>query len=163
MKKVMILLMSLILFLAGCGNEPGSSDVSDNGSSCNTSNSSNEKEPNMQEPKFVEIEWAGINWDQIEFPIDPKEIEIPIDVKTISTKEEAIRVGEAIIKNCWKNNKFPDYVFLTIVHSTKDNIWRFDYSIDQRDKDVNDLIDCGGFYVAVNGINCETIKAWVDE
>ena len=156
-----ITILLLTLFLSGCMENTEKPNVSSDGKPDNTSNTS--EVFNMEKIEFVEIEWAGVEWDEIEFPIDPKEVEIPTDVKSISTKEDAISIGEVIIKNCWSNNKFLSYVLLTVVHSTEDNIWRFDYSIDQRDKAVGDLIDCGGFYVAIDGNNCEIIKAWVDE
>ena len=129
-----------------------------------TSNMISEKAQNMRGPDFVEIEWTTINWDQIEFPIEQKKIEIPSDVKSIKTKEEAIVIGEAIIENCWKNNKHLDYALLAVIHSIKDNIWRFEYSVDQRDKnDDDEVLLCEVFYVAMDGNDGKIIKAWVEE
>lgn len=130
---------------------------------CFSACANGEKENDMEVPKFTETEWSGIEWEKIEFPIDSKEVVIPKNVKAISTKEEAINIGKAIIKNFWENNKFTNYILLTVVHSTKDNVWRFDYSIDQRKNTDGTYLLCGGFYVAIDGSNCNVIKAWVEE
>jgi|GEM_PF-3765248 len=108
--------MILVLFLSGCARERATLDIGDikNGDTSDL---------HMQEPDFIEIEWLGIDWNLIEFPLDPKEIKIPADVSSIATKEDAIKVGGAIIENFWENGKFPDYVLLAIVHSTKENLW----------------------------------------
>lgn len=103
----------------------------------------------MENIEFTEIELLDIDWDKIEFPVNSREIEIPANVKSISTREDALCIGTTIIENCRSNHKFSDYVLVAAVHFTSDNIWCFDYSIDQHDKDVNDLIDCGGFHVAI--------------
>jgi len=161
MKKILLILTFFTLFLSGCKENVGISGVSDISKPNNTSDT--REVPNMEKIEFLEIEKAGIEWDKIEFPINPKEVEFSADIKSISSKEDAISIGEAIIENCWNNNKFTTYVLLKVVHSTEDNIWCFYYSIDQRDKDVDDLIDCGGFYVAIDGNDCNIIKAWVDE
>lgn len=143
----------LTLFLLACGeisNRETQNSLSTNG------------EINM-EINFAELKWAGINWDEIEFPVDLNEFENSIEHEPILTKEEALKVGQSIIESCWKSNKFLDYSLLTVVHSTEDNIWRFDYSIDQRDKTNSTFLLCGGFYVAIDGSNGEVIKAWVEE
>lgn len=148
----------LELFLVGCGNNVGTLNNYEQNNVLNTSEAFS-----MGKVDFMETELEGVDWDKIEYSIDPKEIKILANGKPISTREDALSIGKAIIENCWSNNKFSDYVLLMVVHSTSDNIWCFDYSIDQRDKDINDLIDCGGFHVAIDGDNCELIKAWVDE
>lgn len=52
---------------------------------------------------------------------------------------------------------------VSIVHSTEDNVWLFEYSIDQRNKNVENLIDCGCLYIAIDGNKGTLIKAWVEE
>ena len=52
---------------------------------------------------------------------------------------------------------------ISIVHSTEDNVWRFEYSIDQRNKAIDHLVDCGCLYVAMDGKEGKVIKAWLEE
>ena len=117
----------------------------------------------MEKVEFSEIESLGIDWDEIGLPVDPKEVILPANVNSISTKEDAIIIGQAIIENHWNNNRLLDHVLISVVHSTKDNIWFFEYSIDQRDKNVEELMECGGFYVAIDGNTGEIVKAWLDD
>lgn len=151
MKKIVSMFLIIILLISGCGET----------SNDNTTNTSGVTDMEMID--FIEIEQAGIDWNEVEFPISSKEIAIPFNIKSIATKEDAIKIGKAIIENCWDNGKFLDFVLLTIVHSTEDNVWRFDYSIDQRNKKDGTLLLCGGFYVAIDGNNGKVIKAWVEE
>ena len=140
MKKIIFLLIILCLLVTGCENK-------------------------MKQPEFTEIEWAGIDWEQIEISIDTTEMEFDIDGRTIVSKEDAIEIGEIILEKFHEKNKFKTYVLLAVVHSTKDNIWRFEYAVDERDKnvEVENIIFGDVGYVAVNGDNCEIIKAWIEE
>lgn len=158
MKQLILAFLIIAFILAGCDND--TEILTD----CSQNNTLNTNEVfSMEKIDFIEIESVNIDWDEIEFPVDPKEIRIPFNSKSISTREDAFCIGKAIIENCWRNNKFSDYVLLSVVHSISDNIWRFEYSIDQRNKDINDLIDCGGLYVAIDGDKCELIRAWIYE
>lgn len=145
-KKLILVLLMAELFLVGCGNNTETLTDDKQNYKLNTNQVSS-----MENIEFTEIELLDIDWDKIEFPVNSREIEIPANVKSISTREDALCIGTAIIENCRSNHKFSDYVLVATVHSTSDNIWCFDYSIDQHDKDVNDLIDCGGFHVAIDG------------
>lgn len=146
MKRILVLILvtifSLVCFLS-CGNK--------------------KKERDMEEPMFTEIEWAGIEWEKIEFPVDPQEVKIPAGVEAISKKEEAINIGKAIIENFWKNDRYIGYELLAVVHSTNDNVWRFDYSIAQREKTDGTYLLGDVFCVAIDGNHCNIIKAWVEE
>ena len=42
-------------------------------------------------------------------------------------------------------------------------MWRFEYSIDQRNKAIDHLVDCGCLYVAMDGKEGKVIKAWLEE
>lgn len=117
----------------------------------------------MNEVQFVEIEKCGIDWEQIEFSIDLSTMDVCIEEKPIETKNDALIIGESIIDKCHENNMFIDYTLLSIVFSIHDDIWRFDYSIDQRYKHTDELEDCGNLYVAVHGSDGKLIKAWIDE
>jgi len=156
MKKIAAALLLATMLLSGCkvstGSEGRPNEVP------NTNEASN-----MEKVEFSEIESLGIDWDEIGLPVDPKEVILPANVNSISTKEDAIIIGQAIIENHWNNNRLLDHVLISVVHSTKDNIWFFEYSIDQRDKNVEELMECGGFYVAIDGNTGEIVKAWLDD
>ncbi len=146
MKRVLLIMM-IVLLLGGC------------------SKNSNGDAPNDQrkDVSLTEIEWCGIDWDQIEFPVDLSEIEGVYDAKPIETKENAIAIGTVIIEEFHKKGKALEYSLLSIVHSTEDNIWRFDYSVDQRNVDIDNLIDYGGLHVAIDGNTGKLIQVWVVE
>lgn len=146
MKKILSLIMTIILSLM-----------------CFSACTNNETGSRMKEPEFVEREWSGIEWEKIEFPVDEKKVEIPSSIKAISTKEEALAVGKGILENFWEDKQYTDYVLHAVIHSTKDNIWRFDYSIAQRDRADGIYWVGGSLSVAVNGNNANLIKAWVEE
>lgn len=146
-RKILSLILLLIL-LVGCSN---------------VSNSNNLRENDIMEDIYItEIEWCSIEWNQIQFPIDfngnvLKEIE-PID-----TNQIAIDIGTNIIEEFHRDGKLSEYTLISITHSTEDNVWCFEYSIDQRNVDIDNLIDCGCLYVAIDGNKGALIKAWLEE
>ena len=75
----------------------------------------------------------------------------------------AIEVATTIIEKLHEKGKLSEYTLISIVHSTEDNVWRFEYSIDQRNKDIDHLVDCGCLYVAMDGKEGSVIKAWLEE
>ena len=151
MWKIFLMLTAqlIVISLYGCSNKGG------NGEKMN--------DITKEEVSFVEIEQSGIDWDQIEFSIDLSTIDFFAEVKTIETKQDALIIGNNIIETCHEKNMFLDYTLLSIVFFKQDNIWRFDYSIDQRDRDIEEIEDCGNLYVAVRGRDGKLIKAWVEE
>ena len=149
MKKILVLML-LLLLLVGCSNVSNNNNPSKNDSMDNT------------DITIEETEWCDIDWDQIEFPIDLK-IDALKEIKPIDTNQRAINIGTRIIEELHRKGKYPEFTLCTIVHSTKDNVWRFDYSIDQRNTDIDNLIECGVLYVAIDGNNGELIKAWITE
>ena len=116
----------------------------------------------MQDINITETERCGIEWNQIQFPINLNE-EILKGIKPIASTQSAVDVGKNIIEGFHREGKLPEYSLISITYSTEDNVWVFEYSIDQRNKDVDNLIDCGGLYVAIDGSKGELIKAWVEE
>ena len=148
-KVVLIFTLLFLLSFDGCNNTSSNSDI--------------EGSTAMQEINLTETEWCGINWDQIEFLVDLSEIEFIEETKSIETRKDAIEVATTLIEKCHEIGKFSSYTLLSITHSTKDNVWRFDYSIDQRNKDNENLVDCGCLYVAIDGNEGKLIKAWIEE
>ena len=147
MKKVLTI-MVLLFFLVGCNK-------------VSNSNIANEDDV-MKDVYIAEIEWCGIAWDQIQHPIDLLN-GIDIEITPIETNKNALDIAITIIEKIHEKGKFPEYTLISIMHSTKDNIWRFEYSIDQRNKDIENLVDCGCLYVAIDGNNGTLIKAWLEE
>ena len=117
----------------------------------------------MKEVKFIEIEQCGIDWKQIEFSIDLSTMDFWTEAKSVETRQDALMIGKTLIEKCHENNMFINYTLLSIVYSRQDDIWRFDYSIDQRHKTIEEREDCGNLYVAVQGSNGKLIKAWIEE
>ena len=147
MKKIPIVIL-LLLLLVSC---------------CNCSHGSNPKENHiMQDINIRETERCGIEWDQIQFPINLNE-EILKGIKPIASNQSAVDVGKNIIEGFHREGKLPEYSLISITHSTEDNVWCFEYSIDQRNKNIDNLIDCGCLYVAIDGNNRTLIKAWLEE
>lgn len=150
-RKILIVIINMLFLVSFVG--------------CNEILNKNSEKRNMemQEINFIEIESSGINWEQIEFPIDLSEIECLNETKSIESKQDAIKIAKTIIEKCHEKDMFCDYTLLSIIYSKNDNIWRFDYSIDQRSKDKSDLMDCGNLYVAIDGNEGKLIKAWIEE
>lgn len=146
MKNWLSLVLSLFI-LAGC------SDVS---------NSKGLNEDARKDISVIETNSCGIDWQEILFPIDLSE-DISEEIKPIKTEQIAIEIAESIIEKLHEEGKFLEYTLISLVHSTEDDIWRFDYSFDQQNRDDNDLVDCGCFSIAVDGTEGYLIKAWIEE
>ena len=147
MRKILPLMLFL-LFFVGCSNTANSNRLNENDI--------------MKDIYFTETERCGVEWDQIQFTIDLDK-EILEEIKPIETKQYAIEIAKTIIEGLHRKGKFSEYTLVSVIHSTEDNIWRFEYSIDQQDEDVDNLVDCGCLYVAIDGNKGELIKTWLEE
>ena len=131
---------------------------------CGTANEGEEMgDAVTEEVAFMETEQCGIDWAQIEFPIDFSTMDCLTEAKPVETRQDARMMGEALIEECHEHHMFLDYTLLSIVYSRQDDIWRFDYSIDQRHTQVDELEDCGNLFVAVHGRDGKFLKAWIEE
>ena len=147
MRKILPLIFLLFL-LFGCSN---------------ASNSNNPKEKDIMEDIYItEIEWCNVEWEQIQFPIDLNK-DVLKGIEPIDTHQIAIDIGTNIIEELHKDGKLSEYTLISIIHSTEDNVWCFEYSIDQRNVNIDNLIDCGCLYIAIDGNKGSLIKAWLDE
>jgi hypothetical protein len=147
MRKILPLLLLLFL-LVGCSN---------------VSNCNNPKENDiMQDIYFTEIDWCSIEWNQIQCSIDLNE-DVLKEIEPIDTHRIAVDIGTKIIEELHRDGKLSEYTLISITHSTEDNVWCFEYSIDQQNVDIDNLIDCGCLYVAIDGNNGVLIKAWLEE
>lgn len=116
----------------------------------------------MEDVYITEIDRFNIEWDQIPFPIDFNE-EVLQEIESIGTNKNAVDIGTNIIEEFHRDGKLSEYTLIAITHSTEDNVWCFEYSIDQRNKNIDNLIDCGCLYVAIDGNKGTLIKAWLEE
>lgn len=85
------------------------------------------------------------------------------EIETIDTNRIALDIGTNIIDEFHRNGKLSGYTLISITHLIEDNVWRFEYSIDQRNADIDNLIGCGNLYVAIDGNKGTLIKAWLEE
>ena len=147
MRKVTFLILFIFL-LVGCSNIP---------------NSSISRENDIMEDIYItEIDRFNIEWNQIPFPIDFNEDALQ-KIKPIGTNKNAVDIGKNIIEEFHKDGKLSEYTLIAITHSTEDDVWCFEFSIDQRNKNIDNLIDCGCLYVAIDGNKGTLIKAWLEE
>ena len=147
MRRILSLILYMFL-LVGCSNVANRNNISENDI--------------MEDVYITEIEWCSIAWNQIQFPIDLGE-DVMKGVASIDTNQMAVDVGKNIIEELHRNGKLSEYTLISVTHSTEDNMWCFEYSMDQRNMDLGSLIDCGGLYVAVDGNTGTLVKAWLDE
>ena len=149
MKKIALFILFLSLFLlVGCSN---------------TSNGSTpRKNEVMGNIQIMETNRFNVEQEEIQVPVDFDE-EVLKKIEPIVTNQDAVDVGTNIIEALHKDGKLSEYTLASIIHSTEDNVWCFEYSIDQRDVDMDDLIDCGCLYAAIDGNEGTFIKAWLEE
>jgi len=130
------------------------------------SNIANRKNPRgndiMEDVYITEMDWFNIDWDQIQFSVDFDE-NVLKEIEPIVTNQNAVDIGTNIIEELHRDGKLSEYSLIAITRSTKDNVWCFEYSIDQQNVDIDNLIDCGSLYVAINGSKGTLIKAWFEE
>lgn len=147
MKKA-IFLIFLVFLLAGCND---------------TTNSNDSKESdNMKNIYVKEVSQLNIEQDQTQFPVDLND-DVLKKIEPITTRQNALDIGTSIIEALHSDGKFPEYTLISITHSTEDNAWCFEYAIDQRNVDADNLIDCGGLYVTIDGNKGTLLKAWLEE
>ena len=177
MKKTVLCLLLAVLTLTGCQAPAGESrsweeSVPQGGSVSQESvsqesvsqESVSQESVAPQEIEIVKAQDCDIAWEQIQFALDVDALGIGDIVGKISSDGQAKEMARAIIERFHEKGEIPpDYELVFIKHYTQDNFWFFMYSIDQRNTAPWDLIDCGGFYVVIDGDGGTVIEAWVDE
>lgn len=148
MRKILILTFLLLICFVGCSNDPNSNILNENNI--------------MKDVYITEIESCSIEWDQIQFPIDLND-DVLKEIEPINTNQIAVVIGTNIIEELHRDGKLSEHTLISITHSTEDNVWCFEYSIDQQNVDIDNLIDCECLYVAIDGNEGELIKAWLEE
>ena len=159
MKKILPLILVLLLF-AGCSEDSNSDKL--NGNVTVKDDVTTKEDVDLKDIYIKEIESFSFDWAQIQFPIELNEEELNL-IKPVESNQRAVEIARAILEELHNKGDFTKYELISIVHSTQDNIWRFEYSLDQRDADSNNLIDSGCLNVVIDGNAGDLIKAWVEE
>ena len=154
MKRILVLLFFVIVLVSSCSN---GSQFDEGGSISNIG-----KTQTVGDVFITEIERFDIQWDEIELSFDLNE-NVLKEIKPIETNSCAVEIAENIIEDLNKEGKLSEYTLVSIIHSREENLWCFEYTIDQKNKDADDLIDGGCLYVAIDGNEGALIKAWCEE
>lgn len=112
---------------------------------------------------YAETAESDVEWEKLAFQVNPADIPISIDVTSISTVEQAIEVGDDILRQFRVADRLLEKELIEIVHLTDDNIWVCGYSMDQRNVDPMNLIDCDSFFAAIDGNDGNIIRMWAEE
>lgn len=162
MFKKLIIIVVFLLLLTGC--EKDSQSISGEEAPVDT-HTPNAREVIFEDlqfgehtVRFVEVD-GSFDFDKIEFPnYEYNDYEIArISVEAIGSKEDALKIGVAIIEYYWDRNVWTDISFAGIVHYKVDNIWLFTYGPD----DI--FVDGGVTQIAMNGDTGEIIVWWGEE
>lgn len=146
MKKILSLMLVLI-FLVGCSS---------------VKNNNIPEGDDIMNEIITETELYDVEWNQIQFPVSFSE-NVLGQIKAINSNGTAINIGKSIIAELHKEGKLSEFTLVSITHSVKDNVWFFVYSIDQKNIEIDKLIDCGCLYVAIDGNKGDLICAWSEE
>ena len=161
MRKIAFCLVLLIFTLAGC--QAPADESRSREESVLQGESASQESTVAQEIEVLKTQECDIAWEQIEFALDIDALGFDDIVERICSDEQAKEMARAIIERCHEKQMFPDWELVYMKHYTQDDFWLFGYSIDQSNTAVENLIDCGGFYVAIDGGKGTVIKAWMEE
>jgi len=145
MKRGILLAVIVLLIsvgISGCNRNEGVSDV--------------------DEVRFSEVDLLSKEWEQAEFPIEPREYFAQFTGQTISSKEDAVGVADAILENEQRAGHFPDFKLTLIEHDPNENIWVFTYGADWRSHyaETGEILLSSNVLVAMSGENSEVIAMW---
>lgn len=110
----------------------------------------------------IEVDKYNKDYETVEFPVEFNGNILEL-IKPVRTGEEAKTVAIAIIEELHKQGRWIDYTLVSVLHSMEDNVWRFEYSLNQSDVPVDELVDCSCAYVVIDGNEGVIIAAWVVE
>lgn len=173
-KNILLVLLMIILLLSSCigcekssdkDNLNGSTTAVDESSASDTNATQSDKSDReylKETVSVVEVDKYSVDYEKIEFPIE-FEADVLELVKPVKTDEEAKSVAIDILEKCHEQGKWLDDTLVGILHSTEDNVWRFEYSLDQSDVPIDELVDGSVSYVVIDGNSGELIAAWAEE
>ena len=144
----LILLLLSLLWLVGCNIDSS------------TDNST--KNDILENVYIKEIDRIDTEFDTVQHLFDLSE-DVLKEIVPIDTNQVALDIGKKIIEEIHAEGKLFEYTLVSIAHSKEDNLWRFEYSIDQQNSNVDNLIDCGCLYVVIDGNQGALIKSWIEE
>lgn len=114
---------------------------------------------NMSEIYFFETESTIMPCDYIEFPVDTSEILKDNEKFQIKTKNDATEVGKLLLKRNQEIGEMQNFDLISITHATKDNIWKFNYSVKHQEQ----WTDSGGICITIDGNTGNILAAWAEE
>lgn len=161
--RMLLVIVIFALLLMGCTRQVTNRSLNDPTEQMENITIQVEKEnTDMSEISCVSTDFCGIQWENIEFPVNLEKLGVDNKNFIISNQESAIEIGQTLIDEIKQNEKMENYVLLAIVHSTQDNIWRFEYA-ENCSNNVDELIDGSVFNIAINGTVGNVIMAWLEE
>jgi len=170
MKNVIILLVACMLLFSGCERQAETPDDSSNtevptaSSKPEIPTGSSGEVDDMREVIFTVIDESDyIYVGPIEFPLEPESVGLPSCMQPINSEGEAREVGQTILEAFEEKGKFPDFVLGSIVHFTKDNIWRFDCSDTVFDRGDGSGLLGSVLHVAIDGGTGDIVQIWIEE
>ena len=128
LKNVFLSVVFLSILLFGCSNAPRSSESADTSgaSSQNIIESVSFDDPVVIDDILIwEHQYIETEWDQIEegWRVDISELDFWGDTNAISSNQDAVAVGKAIITELHNRGKFSEHQFVSLHHSLDDDVW----------------------------------------
>ena len=179
MKKAIILIAACMLLFSGCERK---TEVSTESSKPEVlSESSKPEVPNVSSKPEILTENSGevkdvreviykvengrddIYAGPIEFPLEPEWAGLPSCMQPIASEEEAREMGQEMLEAFWEKGRFPDFALWGIIHFTKINVWRFEYSNTIMDTDEAMGRLGSVLYVAIDGSTGDIVQIWIEE
>ena len=150
MKKLFTLLLAIcmLFFCSSCANTELKNDET------------TEKE-NISDTHSTYVfdikNFYGTEWEKAELPVDLSGLTCFKNVKPIKTNQEAVNFANKILKEQQSFGKLPNYILFSVQYASNDNVWCFEYGINEPDTDG------GCLTVAVNGKDGSFISATAGE
>ena len=134
--------------------------VVDNSNRHETNNDSGvlNSEDLMNSVPVVEVDKYNKDYQKVEFPIELNDDILGL-IKPVKTDEEAKAIAIAIIDELHNQGRWIDDTLVSVLHSTEDNVWRFEYSLAQGDEHIL----CSNTYIVIDGNKGVIIAAWAEE
>ena len=134
MKKLSLLVISVLLIISGCRNS--------------------ERSLGVDEIRFSEVDLLNADWAQVDFPVEPEDYFEQFFDKPIRSREVAINIATSILENEHERGRFLGFELRAIDHDPSENIWIFRYWMPS--------VLGSSFSVAMNGENGKVIALWVE-
>jgi hypothetical protein len=149
MKKA-VMLSVIVFLLFGCEQTESKKDDMYSSDQCTDQVDVYDGRNDMySDVQFKEGVLPNKEWDDVEFPVN---------IIPIKTKEDAIKLAEIVFESLNKENRCINYKLTSIFHDVEDNFWKLVYS---ENRGEGWLVP--SLHMVIDGNNCEIIKMWVEE